>query len=312
MQPGLHERLDEALAHGAPDELASAEPQGRFDAMCALMRIYDLWTAPLDELQGLEEYQNHPAIAALKARLEAPFLATLDGWAAAAGPVPADTCAALRRIVRDSDDGIYEWLATSSDWDQLVHFLAIEGGPDGGFDDLVALCQVGVVGPAKVVLGANYWDEMGRGDPTAVHTTLHERLVSAIAMPSIPRTELPLSALYRSALNGLLATNRSLQPEMIGALGLLEVQAGPRCRRVLQALERLGAPADAFPFYQEHAETDPRHGKEWLDGAVRPLVEQYPAWGPRIVRGARWRAETNDRLFQDLHSLLIRRALLSA
>jgi hypothetical protein len=312
MQSGLYERVEEALDRGAVDGLASAEPTGEFDAMCALMRIYDLWTAPLDELDGLERFQNHPAVAALKARLEAPFLAVLDDWVVAAGPVPADPRAAMRRIVRDSDDGIYEWLATSADWDQLVAFLAIEGGPDGGFDDLVALCQVGIEGPAKVVLGANYWDEMGQGDPAAVHTVLHDRLIEAIQMPSIPRTELPLSALYRSALNGLLATNRALQPEMIGALGLLEVQAGPRCRRVLQALKRLGAPADAFPFYEEHAVTDPRHGKEWLDGAVRPLIEKNPAWGPRILRGARWRAEANERLFKELHRLLIRRASLSA
>ena len=312
MKTGLYERVEVGLDHGMVDELATAEPMDEFDAMCALMRIYDLWTAPLDELNGLERFQNHPAIAALKARLEAPFVATLDRWVASATPVPVDASAALRRIVRDSDDGIYQWLATSADWDQLLAFLAIEGGPDGGFDDLVALCQVGIKGRAKVVLGANYWDEMGQGDPAAVHTVLHDRLVAAIAMPSIPRTELPLSALHRSALNGLLATNRALQPEMLGALGLLEVQAGPRCRRVLEALERLGAPAAAFPFYEEHAVTDPRHGKEWLDGAVRPLIAKYPDWEPRIIRGARWRAEANDRLFDELHLLLVRRELLSA
>jgi hypothetical protein len=294
------------------DGLATAEPADEFDAMCALLRIYDLWTAPLDELDGLERFQNHPAIAALKARLEAPFVATLEKWVASAGPVPADACAALRRIVRQSDDGIYEWLATSADWEQLLAFLAIEGGPDGGFDDLVALCQVGIKGSAKVILGANYWDEMGQGDPDAVHTVLHERLVAAIDMPLIQRTELPLSALRRTALNGLLATNRALQPEMLGALGLLEVQAGPRCRQVLRALERLGAPADTFPFYEEHAVTDPKHGKAWLDGAVQPLVERFPDWAPRIIRGARWRAEANDRLFRELHEMLVRRELLSA
>jgi hypothetical protein len=280
--------------------------------MRALLCIYDLWTAPLDELNGFERFQNHPAIASLKTRLEGPFIALLDDWVTRAGPVPADACASLRRIVRQSDDEIYEWLATAADWDQLVAFLAIEGGPDGGFDDLVALCQVGIKGPAKVVLGENYWDEMGRGDPTAVHTVLHDRLVSAIDMPEIPRTELPLSALRRTALNGLLATNRALQPEMLGALGLLEVQAGPRCRHVLRALERLGAPADAFPFYEVHAVTDPKHGRAWLDEAVQPLVAQFPDWSPRIIRGARWRAETNDRLFRELHQMLVRRERLSA
>src|SRR5438094_251247 len=84
------------------------------------------------------------------------------------------------------------------------------------------------------LLATNYWDEMGDGDPDAVHTTLHERLVDAIAMPRIPMSEQPVSALARAAFGGLLATNRWLQPEMLGALGLIELQAGPRCRLVLQ------------------------------------------------------------------------------
>src|SRR5206468_3416330 len=105
---------------------------------------------------------------------------------------------------------------------QLMVFLAVEGGPDAVFDDLVALCQVGIRGIAKVTLGANYWDEMGRGDAAEVHTLLHDQLIEAVELPVIPREELPVTALRRMALNGLLATNRWLQPEMVGALGLLE------------------------------------------------------------------------------------------
>ncbi|MBA3652689.1 MAG: iron-containing redox enzyme family protein [Actinobacteria bacterium] len=310
--PSLTRCLLAGLKTGNLESLADARPVDDLDAMSALHEIYDLWIAPIESLHGAERLQNHPALAALKWRLEERFVATLDGWVSSFGPAPVDVGEAMRRIARRSDDGIYDWLATSADWEQLVAFLAIEGGPDGGFDDMVALCQVGIRGPAKVVFGANYWDEMGQGDPTAVHTSMHERLVAAIDMPVIARSELPLSALYRTGLNGLLATNRWLQPEMIGALGLLELQAGPRCRRVLRALERLGAPADAFPFYEEHAVTDPMHGKAWLDDAVQPLIEANPAWANRIVRGAQWRSEANGRLFAELNTLLDRRILLSA
>ncbi|MGZ5938088.1 MAG: hypothetical protein ACXWLK_11895, partial [Rhizomicrobium sp.] len=47
--------------------------------------------------------------------------------------------------------------------------------------------------------------------------------------------------------------------------------AGPRCRRVVAALHRLDAPPGAFPFYEEHATADPRHGKDWLDRGVSSL-----------------------------------------
>jgi hypothetical protein len=305
--PTLAARLDRALSDGSPadlDELADMEPCDRFDAMDALLAIHELWTAPVSALGGRERFQNHPAVARLKWRLEAAYLDLLDRWTDAAGPAPADACAALRRIARRDDDGVYEWLATTADELQVRRFLALEGGPDAGFDDLVATCQVGIAGLPKIVLGANYWDEMGRGRLEDVHTALHDRMASALDLPRIPRDQLPQSALDRNALNGLLATNRWLQPELVGALGLLELQAGPRCRKVVQALVRIGAPADALPFYEEHATTDPRHGKEWLDGAVAPLVEAEPSWGPRIVRGAEWRSEVNRRLFADARRIL--------
>ena len=84
---------------------------------------------------------------------------------------------------------------------------------------------------------------------------------------------------------------------MLGSLGLLEVQAGPRCRRVVSALRRLDVPAAALPFYEEHATADPRHGKDWIDGALAPVVVDHPEWAPQILRGARWRAVVNRRFF---------------
>ena len=182
---------------------------------------------------------------------------------------------------RDRLPAAYKWLASTATWDQLVDFLALEGGPDGGFDDLVAVCQVGLTGTAKLELGKNYWDEMGQGDLAGVHTQLHADMAAAIAMPTVPREQLPVTALERAALGGLLATNRWLQPEMIGALGLLELQAGPRCRLVLQAFDRLGAPQAAYPFYVEHAEVDPVHGKDWMDKAVEPLAGRAARVGRR-------------------------------
>ena len=93
---------------------------------------------------------------------------------------------------------------------------------------------------------------------------------------------------------------------MLGALGLIELQAGPRCRKVVAALERVGAPQAAFPFYTEHATVDPRHGKDWLDNAILPTVESRPEWAPRILRGALWRSSVNAAFFTGLHREMTR------
>jgi hypothetical protein len=302
--------LDERQFHGLDWE----QPRDDRDALLTLLDIHALWLAPLETVGEHAQFQSHPAVAALKWRLEQWLVGCLDTRTSvpASSAEVGDVADAVRRIARGSHDAIYDWIATTADWQQLMNFLTIEGGPDGGFDDLVAAAQIGLRDAPKVVLGANYWDEMGCGEPSQVHTTLHDRLIDALGIEAPPVERLPTSALFRSAVNGLLATNRSLQPEMLGALGLLELQAGPRCRRVLEALRRLGAPADAFPFYEVHAETDPRHGKEWLDGALVPLAAEHPEWKRGIVRGARWRADVNARLFRDLHALLATRELQSA
>ena len=215
-----------------------------------------------------------------------------------------DLAIEVRADARDRLPAAYRWLAKEATWTELVDFLALEGGPDGGFDDLVAVCQVGLSGSAKLELGKNYWDEMGTGDADRVHTVLHQRMAAAIGMPEIARADQPVEAIERAALGGLLATNRWLQPEMLGALGLLELQAGPRCRLVLQAFDRLGAPDDAYPFYVEHAEVDPVHGKDWLEKAVAPTVAERPEWAPRIVKGAWWRATVNLAFFEALRQEL--------
>lgn len=303
----LANTLTDALVSGeaALRSLAGVAPRDHRDRAASLLTIYDLHMAPLETVRAVARWQGHPAVAAIKFRLEGQWLAELEASYAAAD-IPAaglDTVdgavAAIRAIAaKDRLPTAYRWLANEATWPEVVNFLALEGGPDGGFDDLIALCQVGLAGSAKLELAQNFWDEMGDGDPDGVHTTLHQRLVAAIDMPSVPRAEQPVEALERVALNGLLATNRWLQPEMLGALGLLELQAGPRCRLVLQGFDRLGAPAAAYPFYAEHAEVDPRHGRDWVDKAIMPTVAAYPPWGPRIVRGAWWRSQLNLAFFE--------------
>lgn len=303
--------LADALTHAinidtpnALGTLTSTRPAGRRDRLLTLLQIYDLHTAPIEHLGERVRFQHDPAIAAVKQGCERRWLAelraSLDDDVNA-----ADVGEAMRAIAaRDRLPAIYKWLAHDAAWRDVVAFIALEGGPDAGFDDLVAACQIGLTGPAKLELATNYWDEMGNGSSADVHTDLHQQMAAAIEMPRMERHELPSAALARSALGGLLATNRCLQPEMLGALGLTELQAGPRCRLVLQAFDRCHAPTDAYAFYRVHADVDPRHGQDWLDHAIVPLARAHPHWGPRILAGARWRERTNADFMAEVEPLL--------
>ena len=276
--------LTAALRQGDLDGLTGRDATDARDRALTLLAVYDLHTAPLPVLGEQARFQHHPVVAELKQRLEQSWLAELDAaWLEAGAPTRADdvpqVVQAMRAVAaKDRLPAAYRWLAKEASWVELVDFLAV---------------------------GKNYWDEMGRGDGAGVHTVLHQDMAAAIGMPHVPREELPVEALERIALGGLLATNRWLQPEMLGALGLIELQAGPRCRLVLQGFDRLGAPAAAYPFYAEHAEVDPVHGKDWMDKAVVPTVAEHPEWGPRIVKGAWWRSVTNLRFFEAVRSQLV-------
>jgi len=302
-------QLTTALAGGAPalETLSGAEAVDWRDLLLTLAAIHDLHTAPLSQLDGRERLQHHPGVSQLKWRLEEEVVAELVrrdealGWDLPEGPAAAMRAIGVRSLVPE----VYEWLASDADPSEIVEFLSIEGGPDGGFDDLVAACQIGLDGTAKVELAQNYWDEMGNGSLARVHTELHRKLSRALGLVCPPRHQQRVEVLERSVLTGLLATNRWLQPEMLGALGLLELQAGPRCRKVVTALERIGAGDDALDFYIEHSTVDPRHGKDWVDKAVTPF-EGDARWADGIVRGARWRWIVNAGFFDALaHKFLV-------
>ena len=267
-----------------------------------MLEVHDLHLAPIDSLGERAKMQHHPDTAAKKYELDDWFVSYLDGLDAPEVE-RGDAVASMRALGRvDLVPPVYEWLAEEATLEELREYLAVEGGPDGGFDDLVAACQIGIAGPAKVELAQNYWDEMGNGRLDRVHTELHRKLSRALDLRVVPRTDLPVEALERAALGSVLATNRWLQPEMIGALGLIELQAGPRCRKVVRALERLGCGWDALDFYAEHAEADPRHGKDWVDKAVTPF-DHDPRWASGIVRGARWRSIVNAGFFDAMADL---------
>jgi hypothetical protein len=304
----LADRLDAVLSlpSSALDGLRGAEPVDEQDAALTLLRVHDLHVGPLADLWQGPNRQHHPVIAELKWRLEGAFLERIQELDAhRRWDLPDDPVDALRAVQAvDRVPSMYRWLAEEADPEGVRSFLELEGGPDGGFDDLVAQCQVGLEGDAKVELARNYWDEMGRGHEARVHSDLHRTMSEALHLRHVARGELPMACLERTLLGSTLATNRWLQPEMLGALGLIELQAGPRCRKVVAALRRIGAPAAAFPFYEEHARADPHHGRAWLDRAVAPLIVEHPELGWRIVRGARWRSTVNARFLDAAQVML--------
>ena len=241
-------------------------------AMATLLDVHALHLAPIDELGGAEVWQHDPRVAALKRRLET----TLPR------PARCRSCTRPRRrssATRCVDSPTTTWCRRSTtgsprtrpstNWSSSSRSKAVPT-PTSTTSSRSARWGSGVCRSSRSArtTGTRWAAATSRRCTRSCTTGWPARSACARCRWS----ELPIEALERKALNGYLATNRALQPEMIGSLGMIECQAGPRCRRVVAAMRRLGVPDAALPFYAEHATADPHHGKDWLDAAVAPLV----------------------------------------
>src|SRR3954454_24276516 len=126
--------LRAALIHGegalealvASTDLAIDERDG----LLALLTIHDLDLAPIDAVGSAVRLQHHPAVAALRWRLEPDFEKWLDGFGRDRddddhdGAVGAIRAIAARGLVPP----IYRWLAESASMAEVIAFLAVEGG----------------------------------------------------------------------------------------------------------------------------------------------------------------------------------------
>jgi hypothetical protein len=265
------------------------------------------------ELQHLNELRlkpSHDGTAASSAlqseverrELEIRFLASCratEEARAQTAPVDADAFVAWFEALRDTgpgqNDPLFAWLEQHATLDQLRWFIRQEVAGEAGFDDLVALTQLGMPERPKLELARNYWDEMGRGHATAMHGPMLARLAEAL---EIDRSIEPVAeALALSNLLVGLAFNRCYAFHAIGALGVIELTAPGRTGCVSRGLKRLGVSAHDRQYYALHATLDIAHSKSWNSEVIGPLVRENPRRAYAIAEGALMRLRAGERCF---------------
>ena len=200
-------------------------------------------------------------------------------------------------------DPLFDWLADHATLEQLRWYLRQELAGEAGFDDLVALTQVKMPPRPKMELARNYWDEMGRGHPEAVHGALLERVGKALGVQSDGLRAVWESLALSNLLVGL-AWNRRYAWHAVGALGVVELTAPDRSERVDRALRRLGVGGKDRLYFALHATLDRDHSLAWNREILAPLVEESPARAPLIAEGALLRLRAGARCFRRYRSEL--------
>jgi hypothetical protein len=215
-------------------------------------------------------------------------------------PTDADAFVAwfetLVRTGPGQGDSLFPWLARSADFEDMRWFLHQEVAGEAGFEDLVALTQLGMPGRAKLEFARNYWDEMGRGNAPGMHGPMLSRLANAFDIKPTPETTV-WEALALGNLMVALAANRRYAFQSVGALGAIELTAPGRAASVAEGLRRLGLPGKTRVYFELHATLDVRHSEAWNQEIIHPLVAADPETARPIAEGALLRLTAGARCF---------------
>jgi len=188
---------------------------------------------------------------------------------------------------------LYAFLASDATREQLEWFFRMECAGEAAFDDLVALGQVGTRGEVKMEMASNYWDEMGKGKPHAVHTHLFHQLIESMDIEAPSAAALPWQVL--AGVNVMLwsCISRRNAFRAQGTLGAVELLAPQRCTRVVHGALRVGIRKKAVIYYGAHAIIDIGHAEGWLSHVVKPQVGAFSGARTGIAEGLIARADAS-------------------
>lgn len=208
---------------------------------------------------------------------------------------------ALKQDGPGQQDPLFSWLAEQCSMDEMKWFLTQEVAGEAGFEDLTALTQLKLPTRPKLELARNYWDEMGRGNPKAMHGPLLAALAEHLELTPLPETTVTESLALANTMAGL-AANRRYAYQSVGALGVIEMTAPGRSAATSAGLKRLGVKAGNRHYFALHAVLDIKHSMAWNSEAIEPLVSENPDVAVAIAEGALMRLECGARCFERYRS----------
>jgi hypothetical protein len=205
----------------------------------------------------------------------------------------ADWLEGLRETSARQGQTLYHWLAESADRNAVCWYLSQEAGSGEMLEDLFALTQLQLPWRSKLEAGRCYWDEMGQGQPAAMHARILEGINHEVAgdttEPCVVET------LARGNLMIGLASNRHYAYQAIGALGALELVMSGSARLLSAALRRLGFSLQAVAYFASRSQLSLLRSHSWIYDVIVPLVAQDARVAPAIAEGALLRLSAEAR-----------------
>ncbi|AWZ26241.1 iron-containing redox enzyme family protein [Rhodococcus pyridinivorans] len=273
--------VDDAVWDVATD---GADAYGE-DVQLALAVLYELHYRGFAGVDPAWEWAPGPL--GVRARLERIFLDRLR----ADVPASDDPQGVLEDLCREPDDswGVSHELAANGTWEMMREFFVHRSIYHLKEADPHALAIPRLSGRAKAALVAVEFDEYGGGRAERMHSRLFADLLLAAGLKDDYLGYLdvvPAVTLATVNFMSLCGLHRAYTPMLVGMFAAAEITTAPSARRMVEALERLGADDACVLFYSEHIEADAVHELVLRHDVVGYMIEQDPARAQDISFGA--------------------------
>ncbi|MCV7176615.1 iron-containing redox enzyme family protein [Mycolicibacterium sphagni] len=249
-------------------------------------------------------WEWNPGLLHLRAQLEEAFL---DAVRRDVGEISAETTAAaeMEQLTIEPVDGSgpsYHLRSTGT-WEQMQEYFVHRSLYHLKEGDPHAWAIPRLTGQAKAAFVAVEFDEFGAGRGDHVHQQLFADLMVAADLDATYLgyiDAVPAVSLAVVNLMSFFGLHREHRGAAIGHFASTEITSSPGSRRLVDALERLGAPEACVRFYREHVEADAVHEQVVRTDVVGDLVSREPALERDVIFGIRAHLAVEDRLADHL------------
>ena len=277
--------------------LGDSDPYG-IDLQLALYVCYELHYRGFAGVDPRWEW--NAGLLHLRGQLENMFLAAVRQQV---GEIRSDETAAdeMDRLSVEPIEGSGPsyYLRDEGGWEQMREYFAHRSLYHLKEGDPHAWAIPRLTGQAKASFVAVEFDEYGGGRGARVHQQLFADLLDAAGLDSSYLgylNDVPADSLAVVNLMSLFGLHRELRGAAIGHFASTEITSSPGSRRLVEALERMGAPEPCIGFYREHVEADAVHEQVVRTDVVGDLVAREPHLDRDVVFGIRARDLIEDRL----------------
>ncbi|MGE2735822.1 iron-containing redox enzyme family protein [Mycolicibacterium vaccae] len=299
----------ELLAERAPmryltrveTSLADADPMG-IDVQLALYTCYELHYRGFAGVDSGWEW--NPGLLYLRGRLEELFLSELQRGV---GEIDDDVSALAELdalcVEPVQGNGPSYFLRDEGTWEQMREYFVHRSVYHLKEGDPHAFAIPRLTGQAKASFVAVEFDEFGAGKGPRLHAQLFADLMEAADLDTAYLGYLnAVSAESLAVVNvmSMFGLHRRWRGAAVGHFAATEVTSPPGSRRMVQALDRLGAPDECAAFYREHVEADAVHEQVVRTDVVGDLVQREPGLDRDVVFGIRAFGLVEDRLAEHL------------